>query len=180
MAESCIKKPNILVIGTPGTGKTALCKKLSKKLNGYKRIELSKAIKKHRLYYEWDDKMNASIFDEKLVRKFLKVIINKYNSKNIGIILDFHSTNFISNKWFDIVVCLNSETQVLYDRLKLRKYSEDKIRENVECEIFKVVKYDAEEIFGEHKIMELSSNTIKDQSSNIQIITSAVRDFEKC
>ncbi|KAH8741406.1 nucleotide kinase [Cryptosporidium ryanae] len=177
--KSYSKKPNILVIGTPGTGKTTLCKKLSKKLNGYKRIELSKAIKKHKLYREWDDKMNASIFDERLVRRYLKTKINKYNLENVGIILDFHSTDFINNEWFDIVICLSSETQILYDRLKLREYSENKIRENVECEIFKVVKYDAEEIFGENKILELSSNTIEDRNSNIKIITEAVHNFAK-
>ena len=173
------RKANILVIGTPGTGKTTLCKKLSKILDGYKRIELSKAINKYKLYDEWDEEMNASIFNEKLVRQFVRAEVNKLNSKNIGIILDFHSTSFINKKWFDIVVCLNSDTHILYDRLKLRGYSEVKIRENIECEIFKVVKYDAEEIFGENKMLDLPSNNVKDRKSNIKIITAAVKEFMK-
>ncbi|OII74292.1 nucleotide kinase [Cryptosporidium ubiquitum] len=172
------RKPNILIIGTPGTGKTSLCKKLEKKLEGYKRIELSKAIKKYKLYSEWDDEMGASIFDEKLVRRYLKNQLDKYNSKNIGIILDFHSVNFLKKKWFDIVFCLNSETHILFDRLEKRGYSQEKIRENVECEIFKVIRYDATEVFDDEQIVDLKSNTICEQRSNIKLILKRISNIE--
>lgn len=172
------RKPNILIIGTPGTGKTSLSKKLEKKLEGYKRIELSKAIKKNKLYNEWDDELGASIFDEKLVKRYLKSQLDRYNSKNIGIILDFHSVNFLKKKWFDIVFCLNSETHILFDRLEKRGYSQEKIRENVECEIFKVIRYDAIEIFGDEQIVDLKSNTTYEQRSNIKLILKKILNFE--
>ncbi|KAH8583679.1 nucleotide kinase related to CMP and AMP kinases [Cryptosporidium sp. chipmunk genotype I] len=172
------KKPNILIIGTPGTGKTSLSKKLAEKLEGYKRIELSKAIKKHTLYKKWDDKMGASIFDESLVRRYLKNKLDKYNSKNVGIILDFHSVNFLKKKWFDIVFCLNSETHILFDRLEKRGYSQDKIKENVECEIFKVIRYDAAEIFDDEQIVDLQSNNTHEQRSNIKLILNKISSIQ--
>lgn len=177
MLTKC-KKPNILIVGTPGTGKTSLSKKLEKKLEGYKRIELSKAIKKHKLYKEWDDEMGASIFDEKLVRNYLKSQLNKYNSKNMGIILDFHSANFLKKKWFDLVFCLNVETHILFDRLEKRGYTQEKIKENVECEIFKVVRYEAEEIFSDEQLVDLQSNTAHEQRSNIKLILKKLSNME--
>ncbi|KAF7458697.1 TAF9 RNA polymerase II, TATA box binding protein (TBP)-associated factor isoform 2 family protein [Cryptosporidium felis] len=170
-------RPNVLIVGTPGTGKTTLSKKLIKRLDGYKRIELSKAINKHRLFNEWDDEMGASIFDEKLVRNYIKSQLNKYNSRGIGIILDFHSADFLKRKWFDIIICLNSETHILYDRLKKRNYEQSKIRENVECEIFKVVRFEVSDKFGEGNIIDLPSNTTSDKKSNIDVI---LRKIQKC
>ncbi|KAJ1608711.1 putative nucleotide kinase [Cryptosporidium canis] len=177
MLSKC-RRPNILILGTPGTGKTTLSKKLEKRLEGYKRIELSKVIKKHKLYSEWDDEMGASIFDERLVRKYLKNILNKYNSKNIGIILDFHSVNFLKKKWFDVVFCLGTETHVLFDRLEKRGYSQEKIKENVECEIFRVVRYDAAEIFDDDQIIDLESNTTSDKKANIKLILKKISNIE--
>lgn len=177
MPANC-RRPNILIVGTPGTGKTSLSKKLEKNLEGYKRIELSKAIKKHKLYKEWDDEMGASIFDEKLVRNYLKGQLNKYNSKNIGIILDFHSVSFLKKKWFDLVFCLNTETHILFDRLEKRGYSQEKVRENVECEIFKVVRYDAAEIFSDEQLVDLQSNTAHEQRHNIKLILKKISSIE--
>jgi adenylate kinase len=48
------KVPNILITGTPGTGKTTLCQLLNESLN-FSYLNLGKIIKDNKLYEEWDD-----------------------------------------------------------------------------------------------------------------------------
>lgn len=82
--------PNILVTGTPGTGKTTLCEQLvemfpnpsHKSLNGgsfdqigFTHIKVGQLIKEHQLYNEWDDDLNVPVFDDHLVLDHLQSIM---------------------------------------------------------------------------------------------------------
>mmetsp|Transcript_123720 Transcript_123720/g.283668 ORF Transcript_123720/g.283668 Transcript_123720/m.283668 type:complete len:87 (+) Transcript_123720:49-309(+) len=84
------KRPNILVTGSVGAGKTSLCAMLAPMI-GFEHIEVSARITEHKLYDEWDDKMNASIFNEDLVLDYLEPFVQKG-----GCLLDFHSCDFFS------------------------------------------------------------------------------------
>lgn len=66
-----------------------------------------------------------------------------------GIVIDFHTSGFFPERvrqsislveWFDLVVLLRTNNTVLFDRLQARGYTQKKISENVECEIFEVSK----------------------------------------
>ncbi|OII76622.1 adenylate kinase [Cryptosporidium andersoni] len=170
--------PNILVTGTPGTGKTKLSKMLGKKFRNYKVVELSKVIKKRKLFSEWDDEMESSIFNETMVIRYLQKLFKKCKILNKPIILDFHSVDFLSAEWFDIVICLRVETDVLYDRLKERSYPNKKIKENIECEIFNVIYEDITSKFGEGKIISLSNNNLAQQKRNLIKISDQVTLFK--
>ena len=50
-------------------------------------------------------------------------------------------------RWFDLVVVLTCDNTVLYDRLQARNYRDNKIQENVECEIMQVVLEEARESY---------------------------------
>ena len=43
------------------------------------------------------------------------------------------------NRWFDLIVVLTCDNTILYDRLIARNYKLNKIQENVQCEIMKIV-----------------------------------------
>jgi adenylate kinase len=66
-------------------------------------------------------------------------------------VVDYHSCELFPERWFDLVTCLTlvDDTATLYDRLAARGYSEKKIRENVECDIFQVVVEEAKEAYEE-------------------------------
>lgn len=81
--------------------------------------------------------------------------LEPYMSKQGGIILEFHSCDFFPERWFDLVVLLRCNNTDLYDRLKERGYSEKKITENIECEIFGVLQEEVRESYKEDIIMEL-------------------------
>lgn len=50
-------------------------------------------------------------------------------------------------RWFDLVVVLQTDNGVLYDRLEKRGYPQPKITENVECEIMMVLLQEAHDSY---------------------------------
>eukprot|EP00922_Rhytidocystis_sp_ex-Travisia-forbesii_P064290 GHVS01095555.1.p1 GENE.GHVS01095555.1~~GHVS01095555.1.p1 ORF type:complete len:152 (+),score=59.10 GHVS01095555.1:3-458(+) len=76
-----------------------------------------------------------------------------------GLLVDFHSCWFFPPEWFDLVVVLRTETAVLYERLENKLYRENKITQNIECEIFQVVYDEAREQFPEEVIVQFNNNT---------------------
>ena len=76
-------------------------------------------------------------------------------SQQGGIILEFHSCDFFPERWFDLVVLLRANNTELFDRLQTRGYSQKKIDENIECEIFGVLKDEVTNGYREDIILEL-------------------------
>ena len=165
------KLPNILITGTPGTGKTTFAKILEAKINesiqkigNYKmsHIELSRTIQDNKLYSEIDEENDCTIFDEDMVIDFLEPYI-----PNGGYIVDFHGSNFFPERYFDFVFVLRTNNTVLYERLKARNYSDKKITNNIDCEIFQICKNEAFESYSEKIIYEFSNNKEEDMNNNI-------------
>lgn len=66
------------------------------------------------------------------------------------------------------MLVLTADTQVLYDRLVARGYSEKKVQENMECEIMQVVQESAVESYDKNIVQILPSNSIEDLESNVE------------
>lgn len=64
-----------------------------------------------------------------------------------GHVVDHHTCDFFPERWFDLVVVLQTDNTVLYDRLQKRGYSAKKVAENIECEIMHVVMEEASEAY---------------------------------
>lgn len=56
-------RPNILVTGTPGTGKTITCNEVADK-TGYKHVDVGQVAKVNRYYEGWDEQYQCPILDE--------------------------------------------------------------------------------------------------------------------
>ncbi len=121
----------ICVSGSVGSGKTTLSKKLAKSLKS-EYFDVTKEIKKNKLSSGYDNEKKCEIVDEKRLIKFLIEKINK--SKNL--IIDSIFAHLIPKKYVDLCIITTCDIGVLRDRLKRRKYSSEKIKENVEVEIF--------------------------------------------
>lgn len=50
-------------------------------------------------------------------------------------------------RWFDLVVVLQTDNTVLYERLEKRGYAAPKIQENVQCEIMMVLLEEARDSY---------------------------------
>ena len=59
--------PNILITGTPGTGKTTLAQNIAQTL-GMKHIEVGKLVKEKELHDGWDDEFQSYFLNEDKVR----------------------------------------------------------------------------------------------------------------
>jgi adenylate kinase len=84
-----------------------------------------------------------------------------------GNIVDYHSCDLFPERWFDLVLVLKADTEILYDRLVARGYSKKKIDENMECEIMQIVAESAHESYEPEIVHFLDSNTLDDMESNI-------------
>ena len=75
----------------------------------------------------------SEIVDE---NKLIKVLIKKIKKSKKGLIIDSIFSHLIPKKHVDLCIVTTCEIGVLRDRLKKRKYSPEKVKENVEIEIF--------------------------------------------
>jgi len=135
---------------------------------------LAELVKEKKLYKEWNEEFDVPVFDEDMVCDELE----EQMSQKGGIILEFHSSDFFPERWFDLVVLLRTDNKQLYDRLQGRGYTEAKITENIECEILQVTAEEVHESYKEEIIMELPSNEVDDMESNIEKIVERLRKIE--
>lgn len=77
---------------------------------------------------------------------------------------------FLPEEWFKLIVILRCNNTELYDRLKARNYSDEKILENIECEIMNVLSDEVKESFSENRIIELNNEQLSEMSENIEKI----------
>ena len=60
----------------------------------------------------------------------------------------------------------------------VRGYSEKKLSNNIECEIFQVLLEEAKESYADEIVMALKSDTIEDISRNVSALTDWVRNWK--
>ena len=65
------------------------------------------------------------------------------------------------------MLVLQTDNTVLYDRLAKRGYEDQKIQENVTCEIMHVIVEEARESYKEEIIKVLKSDCVEEMESNI-------------
>lgn len=136
----------IIVTGSVGTGKTKLAKALAKKLK-YKYLNPKTIFKKYNLIQGYDKKLKSNIIN---IKKLNKVLI-KIIKENKNLVIDSHLSHYLPNKYVDLCIVTKCDLKTLKKRLIERKYSKEKIRVNLDCEIFDVCLMEARE--NKHKIL---------------------------
>ncbi len=143
----------ILVTGTPGVGKTALAKNLSRK-SGFKLIELSSLVRNEGLYTRFDRVRKTYIVDEAKVRRRLKAL----SRSSDRIVLPTHLVGrFLPKASVKLALVLRLDPVVLYKRLRARGWTKQKAWENTEAEILDVCLQESRSLLGPRKVFEIDT-----------------------
>jgi adenylate kinase len=163
-ASTARQRPNILITGTPGTGKTSTAS-LAAETVGLIHIDCSKLVVEKKLYHEKNEEFDSYIIDDDALCDELE------EQMSIGgNIVDSHSIDYFPERWFDLVLVLRTNNTVLYDRLAKRGYNQNKLTENIQCEIMQVLLEEAREFYDLNIVHEVNSNSIDDLENNVERI----------
>lgn len=124
-------------------------------------------MKQHKCHEGRDEELDSYILDEDKLLDIMETIFETAAEEGQGIVADFHACELFPERWFDLILVLRAETNVLYDRLKERGYSEKKLNENMECEIMQVILEEARDAYAPEIVHEVQSNTLEDMESNV-------------
>lgn len=164
-------KPNILVTGTPGTGKTTTSS-LVADATGLRHIDVSNLVRSKNLHDGWDEEFDCHIINEDLVCDELEDMMEVG-----GNIVDYHGCDFFPERWFDSVVVLQTDNSILHDRLTSRGYMGSKLTNNIECEIFQVLLEEAKSSYAEDIVVAVRSDSVEDISRNVTTLTDWVNNW---
>lgn len=154
--------PNILVTGTPGTGKSTMAQALVAAAPALRTVDVSALVKDKGLHSGWDAEYESYVVDEDQVCDELEDAMEAG-----GVVVDYHGADLFPERWFDLCLVLRTDNSTLYGRLEARGYAAKKITENVEAEIMQVILDETREAYAAEVIVELPSNSIEDIESNV-------------
>ncbi len=145
----------ILITGTPGVGKTTVSTLLAQRLNA-RIIDINKLVEEKHLYTGIDEVRKYKIVD-------LDALFNEIDKKideisNEFIIIEGHLSHLFEKS--SIVIVLRANPDVLKQRMKIKGWEENKIRENIEAEAIDICSYEAYEIHG-NRVNEIDTSSIK-------------------
>ncbi len=135
-------KKVIIVTGTPGTGKTTLAKGLVPLLKT-KYLDVNSLVKENDGIVEsFDNERDCFVVDEK---KLIGILLDLIKRSKNSVVIDSHMSHYLPKSKVDCCIVTKCDIKVLKKRLEERQYSEAKIKENIESEIFEVCLQEAKE-----------------------------------
>ncbi|GAB5037378.1 transcription initiation factor tfiid subunit 9 adenylate partial [Nannochloropsis oceanica] len=157
-----LKRPNILITGTPGTGKTTTARSIAE-ATGLSHLNVGDLVKEAKCYEGKDEELDTYILDEDKLLDCMEVLL-----ADGGHVVDYHSCELFPERWFDLVLVVRADNATLFDRLSARGYSARKRNENLECEIMQVVLEEARESYDEPLVHEITSQNEDDLRGNVE------------
>jgi adenylate kinase len=148
--------PVILVGGSPGTGKTMVAKILGSKLS-VEVISLGQLADEYGCITAEDKARNTGIINEDCL---VDALVELTSDKSKSFIIEGHYIDLVPSSTVEWVFILRTHPETLKERLSKRDYSNEKVNENVEAEVFGVCQMDALDSFGESKVYEIDTTNL--------------------
>ena len=160
----------VCITGTPGTGKTTLSKRLASKL-GFYYFDVNEFISKNKLSGGFDKKRKSKIIDTKKLNLSITKKLGELKKKKIkGVVIDSHLSHYLPRKNVDVCIVVKCDIKELNKRLLKRKYSRQKIDENLQAQIFDVCGEEARS--AKYKVLIIDGS----KAFNIKSIASKIGD----
>ena len=140
----------LVITGNPGVGKHTTAFEL-KKILGLVLIDINDLAVQHHAFLQTP---NLEIDS----RKIATIIESKLGDSQRTVIVGHLAPYVLKKEWIDLTIVLRRSPYAILSTLESRKYSSEKIRENVASEILGVILYDSVQCFGKEKIAELDTN----------------------
>ncbi|EJD38308.1 P-loop containing nucleoside triphosphate hydrolase protein [Auricularia subglabra TFB-10046 SS5] len=158
------RAPNIVITGTPGTGKSTTAELVASSSAAVpmQHLNISELVKQHGLHERYDDEWATFVVDEDKLLDWLEP-----QTQNGGLVLDWHACEPFPERWIDLVVVLRCDHTKLWNRLEARGYALNKIQENNESEIMQVILEEARQSYAPEIIVELTSESTEQLEANV-------------
>ena len=169
-----------MIFSDKGVGKSRLCQALCPDNTSPKYVSIKEIAKQQKVLLEHDDENECEILDDDAIYDYFENEYFQADSVPSGLVIDYHSPGIIPDNdaihGIFVVRCSNDK---LYDRLKQRNYSEKKIEQNIQSEIFQVCLDDAHESFDKQLVHQLTNETEDDFKKNVDNLLSWIEQWSK-
>jgi adenylate kinase len=145
----------IVVTGTPGTGKTTFARMLTRELRG-EYLSLGKYITKHRLFSGRDKKRRTKVVD--ITRTSSRMQQFAHPNVRPLVVDSHHPEGIVPNNVTAVVFVLRCDPAILKRRLRRKKWSPEKIRENLMAEVLDSCYITARSYYASRKLVQLDTS----------------------
>jgi adenylate kinase len=164
-----------MVTGTPGVGKTTVCRILARRLH-WKHVDCGRLALNEGLTIRYDESARTYHVDLKRLSRAVRDTVKRLGS---GIILEGHLTPSLGELAPYRVFVLRCDPRRLLSRLRQKGYPRDKIAENIGAEILDVCLSEAVKSFSIRRVCEIDTSG-KDPSEVASAILKILRVKVRC
>ena len=152
-----------------GVGKSRLCQEICAANKSLTYVNINDLAKREKFLLEYDEENQCHILDDDAVSDYLDSEYFQKSTAPSGLVIDYHSAGIVpETDHVHAIIVVRCSNDKLFDRLKQRKYSDKKIEQNIQSEIFQVCLDEAQESFDESIVHQLTNETEEDLKKNVE------------
>ncbi|MFQ5883845.1 MAG: adenylate kinase family protein [Thermoplasmata archaeon] len=155
----------VVMTGTPGTGKTAVCERLREE--GYQVVNLNELAAETNTVVGVDSERDVDIVDVDALREKVSGL------ENDVIFLDGHFSHLMD---VDLSIVLRCNPNELKKRLEAKNWNEKKVKENVEAEAVDAITIESVESVKETYEVDTTRRTVDQTVETVLRIVEGQRD----